>query len=164
MCTYVCSVITTKASSHVSYGDTLTLVTCLSHGSQTSNINLYIDHLLWQTMRNCLILIIFVLTMFCKKCTSLIRLPGFSAKTQLNRMVSARMVSTDYSPDLQSMKGDLLNLLTSTARGANDNNKMEISRMIDSFAAAKSDVSNPIRTEDLVGEWELLYTDDDITR
>ena len=102
--------------------------------------------------------------MFCKKCTSLIRLPGFSAKTQLNRMVSARMVSTDYSPDLQSMKGDLLNLLTSTARGANDNNKMEISRMIDSFAAAKSDVSNPIRTEDLVGEWELLYTDDDITR
>ena len=164
MCTYVCSVIKTKASSHVSCGDTLTLVTCLSHGSRTSNINLCLDHLLWQTMRNCLILIIFVLTMFCKKCTSLIRLPGFSAKTQLNRMVSARMVSTDYSPDLQSMKGDLLNLLTSTARGANDNNKMEISRMIDSFASAKSDVSNPIRTEDLVGEWELLYTDDDITR
>jgi hypothetical protein len=74
------------------------------------------------------------------------------------------MVSTDYSPDLQSMKGDLINLISSSARGSNENNRMEISRMIESFAAAKSDVSNPISTQDLVGEWELLYTDDDITR
>jgi hypothetical protein len=115
-------------------------------------------------MRNFLILTIFVLAMFCKKCISLLRLPGISAKTQISRMVSPRMVSTDYSPDLQSMKGDLINLITSSARGSNENNRMEISRMIDSFAAAKSDASNPIRTQDLVGEWELLYTDDDITR
>jgi hypothetical protein len=115
-------------------------------------------------MRNFLILTIFVVTMFCKKCTSLLRLPGFSAKTQFSRMVSPRMVSTDYSPDLQSMKGDLINLITSSARGSNENNRMEISRMIDSFAVAKSDASNPIRTQDLVGEWELLYTDDDVTR
>lgn len=128
----------------------------------SSRICVLINHR--TTMRSCTILIFFVLTMFCRKCSSLLRLPGFSAKTQLNRMVSLRMASTDFSADLQSMKGDLINLMTSTARGSNENNRMEISRLIDSFVAAKSDVSNPIRTQDLEGEWELLYTDDDITR
>lgn len=74
-------------------------------------------------------------------------------------------MSSTTITDIESMKGILNNLISSSDRGANDNNRQEINDLIQSFAdevdiQKLSFFSSP----DLLGDWELLYTDDDITR
>jgi hypothetical protein len=75
------------------------------------------------------------------------------------------MVSTDaMTSDIARMKESLNNLISSTSRGTNDNNRREIIDMTESFRAVDRENAASSGSQDLLGEWELLYTDDDITR
>lgn len=73
-------------------------------------------------------------------------------------------MSTETTADIDAMKNKLNNLISSTARGLNDNNKQEITDIVRSFEEAKSQNQSPFRLQDLMGNWEFLYSDDDITR
>jgi hypothetical protein len=79
-----------------------------------------------------------------------------------NNLFQNKMVSTDTTSDIVSMKETLNNLISSTSRGTNENNRREIINMTESFRGVKSETATS--SQDLLGEWELLYTDDDITR
>ena len=72
--------------------------------------------------------------------------------------------STDTAADIDAMKSKLNNLISSTARGTNDNNKQEITVVVESFEASKIQNQSVFQLQDLIGTWELLYTNDDITR
>ena len=87
-----------------------------------------------------------------------------SRLTAVSRTCVLRMTSSDTTVDYQVMKEKLDRLISSTARGSKGNNKMEISGLVESFQEAKKRESSPIRIQDLLGDWELLYTDDDVTR
>ena len=73
-------------------------------------------------------------------------------------------MSTDTAADIDAMKNKLNYLIASTARGTNDNNKQEITVIIESLEASKIQKQSIIQLQDLMGTWELLYTNDDITR
>jgi hypothetical protein len=117
-------------------------------------------------MKILFVLYINVYIMLSRNANSLFRSSGISAFSKLrikNTPFQLRMVSTDTT-DVEYMKGTLNNLISSTARGTNDNNKQEILGMVESFAAANAQKSSYFSPQDLLGDWELLYTDDDITR
>ena len=73
------------------------------------------------------------------------------------------MASTDFVTDVESTKNALVNLISATKSGNNIN---PISGEIMNTINQLSSTQNPeiFATDALVGEWELLYTDDDITR
>lgn len=77
---------------------------------------------------------------------------------------STRMVSTDTEGDIQSMVGKLNNLISGTARGLNGQNRLEIAETVTSLSSAQKERSKVIDLKDILGTWELMYTDDDITR
>lgn len=77
---------------------------------------------------------------------------------------STRMVPTDNEANIQSMVGKLNNLISGTARGINGQNRMEIAETVTSLALAKKERSTMIELKDILGTWELMYTDDDLTR
>ena len=99
--------------------------------------------------------------MFVKRSISLMQSSRLAA---VSRTCALRMTSSDTAVDYQVMKEKLDRLISSTARGSNGNNKMEISGLVESFQEAKRRESSPIKIQDLLGDWELLYTDDDVTR
>lgn len=99
--------------------------------------------------------------MFAKRTISFLQ---SSRLTAVSRTCALRMTSSDTTVDYQVMKEKLDRLISSTARGSNGNNKMEISGLVESFQEAKKRESSPIKIQDLLGDWELLYTDDDVTR
>ena len=59
-----------------------------------------------------------------------------------------------------SLKRELTRLMSATDRGAKDTNRAQIVQTIDDLSRSGMDVV----VSDILGEWELLYTDDEVTR
>ena len=59
-----------------------------------------------------------------------------------------------------SLKRSLIQLMSTTERGTRDTNRAQIFQVIDDL----SRTGMPISISDMLGEWELLYSDDDVTR
>ena len=116
-------------------------------------------------MRFFFILLIHSVAMLSRSANSLMRSSGFvvSTRNSVSRFMSTSTDPVTNTVDYAVMKEKLNNLISSTSRGANSNNKQEILEMVESFEAAKSTKTN-FPLQDLLGDWELLYTDDDITR
>jgi hypothetical protein len=112
-------------------------------------------------MRSFGIIFLCTFNMFVKRSISLMQTSRFAA---VSRTCAHRMTSSDTTFDYQVMKEKLDRLVSSTARGSNGNNKSEISGLVESFQEAKRRESTPVKIQDLLGEWTLLYTDDDVTR
>ena len=68
--------------------------------------------------------------------------------------------STSLETVTDDLKRMLIQLISPTERGVKDTNRAQIFQVIDDLS--KSSVS--FATEDMLGEWELLYSDDDVTR
>ena len=85
------------------------------------------------------------------------------ANASKNTLIT-RMVSTDTEADIQLMVGKLNNLISGTARGLNGQNRVEIAETVTSLSLAQKEKSTIIDLKDILGTWELMYTDDDITR
>ena len=106
--------------------------------------------------------------MLSRNANSFMRSSGLSTMARM-RVLKAdifqfRMMSTATDAiNISSMKETLTNLISSTARGSNDNNKQEILDIVESFESVKGQTAK-FASQNLLGEWELLYTDDDITR
>jgi len=59
-----------------------------------------------------------------------------------------------------TLKEELTRLMSVTDRGAKDTNRAQIFQTIDDLSRSGMDVV----ASDILGDWELLYTDDDVTR
>ena len=68
------------------------------------------------------------------------------------------MSTAESSAD--SLKSSLIQLISTTERGTRDTNRAQIFQVIDDL----SRTGTPITILDMLGEWELLYSDDDVTR
>ena len=106
--------------------------------------------------------------MMSRNVNSLLRSTGLAAKRRISNgkifKFRTMSMSTDTAADVDAMKSKLNYLIASTARGTNDNNKQEITVIVESFEASKIQKQSIFQLQDLMGTWELLYTNDDITR